>query len=163
MRSIAAVLLVIAFAGPASAQLPAVDPVGQYRLIGPADRSDSRCIGRPETPLCAVETLLACFARRDPELCRVVWATGEGAAGVLTSLASSRYWWSYRIAAAEQSAAGEAVIAVAGRNCGLQRGEPDCTTTPAPPTRYRLRQISGAWQILDWQSQPGEPAQPIAR
>jgi hypothetical protein len=82
---------------------------------------------------------------------------------VLTALSTSKYWWSYRVAAAEQPAAGEAVIAVAGRNCGLISREPDCATTPAPPTRYRLRQVDGRWQVLDWQSQPGEPAQPVAR
>jgi hypothetical protein len=157
MRNSVAVLLVLALAGPASAQLPSVDPAGQYRLIGPAARSDSRCIGSPETPLCAVETLLACFARRDTDLCRVVWAGSEGAAGFLRTMTASRYWWSYRIASAEQPAADEAVIAVAGRNCGLQMAEPDCGTTPAPPTRYRLKQVAGRWQVLDWQSQPGDP------
>jgi hypothetical protein len=163
MRSIAAGLLVLVFVSPAFAQLPAVDPVGHYRLIGSPDRSDSGCIGRPETPLCAVETLLACFARRDPALCRTVWSGGEAAAGVLAALGSSKYWWSYRVAAVEQPAVGEAVIAVAGRHCGLQMREPDCTTTPAPPTRYRVRQVDGRWQVMDWQSQPGEPAQPVAR
>lgn len=157
MHRITAILLLLAAAAPAFAQLPAVDPAGQYRLIGPAGRSDSRCIGRPETPLCAVETLLACFARRDPDLCRLVWSGGNGAAGSLMATASSRYWWSYRIAAADQPSAVEAVIAVAGRNCGLQLAEPDCRTTPAPPTRYRLRQVDGRWQVLDWQSQPGDP------
>jgi len=46
---------------------------------------------------------------------------------------------------------------VAGRNCGLQLSEPDCATTPAPPTRYRVRQVNGQWQVVDWQSQPGDP------
>ncbi|MEK9970533.1 MAG: hypothetical protein VW600_15435 [Ferrovibrio sp.] len=161
MRSFVAGLLVLGFAGAAFAQLPAVDPVDQYRLIGTPERSDSRCIGNPQTPLCAVETLLACFARRDPALCRAVWSGGEGAAGVLSALSSSKYWWSYRVAAAEQSAGGEAVIAVAGRNCGLLSREPDCGTTPAPPTRYRVRQVDGRWQIVDWQSQPGDQTKPV--
>jgi hypothetical protein len=157
MRFAAAVLLSLAFSPHAFAQLPAVDPVNQYRLIGPADRSDSRCIGQSETPLCAVETLLACFARRDADLCRAVWSGGEGVSGFLARLQGSRYWWSYRIAAAEQPAAGEAVIAVAGRICGLQSAEPDCFTTPAPPTQYRLRQVDGGrWQVVDWQSPPGQ-------
>lgn len=163
MRIATAVLLSLAVIFPAFGQLPAVDPANQYRLIGPADRSDSRCIGRPDTPLCAVETLLACFARRDADLCRVVWSGGEGASGMLARLASSRYWWSYRIAGAEQPAAGEAVIAVAGRMCGLQIAEPDCATTPAPPTSYRLRQVDGRWQVVDWQSPPGPYPQPVAR
>lgn len=164
MRFAVAILLSLLFIPPARAQLPAVDPVNQYRLIGPADRSDSRCIGQSDTPLCAVETLLACFARRDADLCRVVWSGGEGASGFLAKLQNSRYWWSYRIAAAEQSGAGEALIAVAGRMCGLQTAEPDCFTTPAPPTQYRLRQVEGGrWQVVDWQSPPGQHPQPVAR
>jgi hypothetical protein len=164
MRMAAAVLLSLVVMSSAWAQLPAVDPVNQYRLIGPADRSDSRCIGRPDTPLCAVETLLACFARRDADLCRAVWSGGEGAASFLMKLQNSRYWWSYRIAAVEQPAAGEVLIAVAGRMCGLQSAEPDCFTTPAPPTQYRLRQTDGGrWQVVDWQSPPGQHPQPVAR
>jgi hypothetical protein len=62
------------------------------------------------------------------------------------------------VAAAEQVSADEAVIAIAGRNCGLQIAEPNCgTTPPAPPTRYRVKQVSGRWQVQDWQSQPGDP------
>lgn len=164
MRFAAAVLLGCTLAAPAWAQLPAVDPDNQYRLIGPAERSDSRCIGEDTAPLCAVETLLACFARRDADLCRAVWPGGEGAAGFLARQQNSRYWWSYRIAAAEQPAAGGAVIAVAGRMCGLQSAEPDCFTTPAPPTQYRLRQTeSGRWQVMDWQSPPGQHPPSTAR
>jgi hypothetical protein len=158
MRSIAAVLLVLVagLAGSSWAQLPSVDPAGQYRLIGPSGRSDSRCIGRPDTPLCAVETFLACFARRDTDLCRVVWAVGPAGLG-FEATAHWRYWWSYRVASAEQISTDETVIAIAGRSCGLQSAEPDCATTPAPPTRYRVKQVNGRWQVVDWQSQPGDP------
>lgn len=156
MRFAATVLLSLVVSTSAWAQLPAVDPINQYRLIGPAERSESRCIGQSDTPLCAVETLLACFARRDPDLCGVVWSGGAGVAGFLARQQNSRYWWSYRIAAVEQPVAGEVLIAVAGRMCGLQTAEPDCFTTPAPPTQYRLRQIDGGrWQVVDWQSPPG--------
>ena len=32
----------------------------------------SGCIGQPTTPICAVETLLACWVRGQPTLCRTV-------------------------------------------------------------------------------------------
>ncbi len=32
----------------------------------------SSCIGAPKTPVCAVETLLGCFARREAKLCRSI-------------------------------------------------------------------------------------------
>jgi len=37
-----------------------------------ATSADSPCIGKPMTPLCAAETLMACSIRRDVKLCRVV-------------------------------------------------------------------------------------------
>lgn len=161
MRRIALVLVAVSLvtaigAGPTIAQLPNVDPIDQYRLIGPAGRSDNRCIGRADTPVCAVETLLACFARRDTDLCRLVWSVGPVGLG-FEGTEHLGYWWSYRIASVEAPAGDEAVIAVAGRNCGFQMEEPDCFTTPAPPTRYRLRRTNGQWKVLDWQSQPGDP------
>ncbi len=44
---------------------------GQIRRITPTT-ADSACIGDPITPLCAVETWLACKARDDLSLCRAV-------------------------------------------------------------------------------------------
>lgn len=143
------------FSGPGMAQLPSADPAGQYRLIGRADGSDSRCIGRPESPLCAVETLLACFARRDEALCRQVWQPPRPDLPLFTSRTPPGYWWSYRVAAAESVAAGEVVIAIAGRSCGPLSLAPDCLTTPAPPTSYRVRRMGDGWQVVDWGSPPG--------
>jgi len=158
MRYCTAILLLLVSAGTAFAQLPVADQAGRYRLIGPPERSDSDCIGHPDTPLCAVETLLACFARRDEALCWRVWQPPRAGGSLFAGEKRPGYWWSYRVAAAEQTAPDEAVIAVAGRNCGLLLAEPDCSVTPAPPTRYRVRRGAGGWQVLDWQSQPGEPA-----
>ncbi|WP_341704588.1 hypothetical protein [Ferrovibrio sp.] len=156
MRFRVILLLCLLFALPAAAQLPAVDPGGQYRLIGPADRSDSACIGSPSTPLCAVETLLACFANRDESLCWAVWRPPQAGGVLFAGPARPAYWWSYRIAGAVQTTPDEAVIAIAGRHCGLQLDAPDCSTTPAPPTSYRVRRaVGGGWQVVDWASTPG--------
>jgi hypothetical protein len=32
--------------------------------------TDSQCVGDPKTPVCALETMLACLVRQQPELCR---------------------------------------------------------------------------------------------
>lgn len=46
------------------------DPVGHWRkLTRSAGTSDY--IGDPLTPICAVETFIACYARDEPKLCRV--------------------------------------------------------------------------------------------
>jgi hypothetical protein len=45
----------------------------QVRVITPTSAT-SKCIGDPKTPICAVETFLACFARQKAELCKRVEA-----------------------------------------------------------------------------------------
>jgi hypothetical protein len=49
-------------------------PPGWKLLNNPAGPSTSRCIGRPVTPICAVETALACIYWRKPSLCELVHA-----------------------------------------------------------------------------------------
>ncbi len=44
----------------------------ELRRIGPSD-STSDCIGNPKTPVCAVETFIACWARHQMPLC---WRVG---------------------------------------------------------------------------------------
>jgi hypothetical protein len=44
------------------------DPA-QIRIIAPTEAT-STCIGDPRTPVCAVETFLACIERRDKRLCQ---------------------------------------------------------------------------------------------
>jgi hypothetical protein len=34
--------------------------------------TDSQCVGDPKTPVCAMETMLACLVRQEPDLCRKV-------------------------------------------------------------------------------------------
>jgi hypothetical protein len=59
-------------AQPRDPDLPAVDPPGKWRIMAHHDdASTSKCIGKPITPLCAVETVIACLARGENELCRI--------------------------------------------------------------------------------------------
>ena len=73
-RMILAMLIFAAL--PASAEedvpLPALTPAGEYRIMTRDDAtSTSTCIGNPVTPMCAVETVMACFERSNDELCRI--------------------------------------------------------------------------------------------
>ncbi|MBF0167290.1 MAG: hypothetical protein HQL45_06625 [Alphaproteobacteria bacterium] len=43
----------------------------EVRVITPTTAT-SKCIGDPKTPICAVETFLACIERRDLQLCNIV-------------------------------------------------------------------------------------------
>lgn len=52
--------------------LPPIDPPGVWHTLTQDDATtDSKCIGNPVTPLCAVETIRACFTRRDDSLCQI--------------------------------------------------------------------------------------------
>jgi hypothetical protein len=56
----------------ADADFPAIDPPGHWRLMTQdPDTTSSKCVGDPKTPLCAVETIRACFIRYDDHLCRI--------------------------------------------------------------------------------------------
>ena len=75
------VLLAAAFparAGDAPAAkvpLPPLTPKGVYRVLTQDDAtSTSKCIGDPKTPLCAVETMMACWTRGSDDLCRIAMA-----------------------------------------------------------------------------------------
>lgn len=144
-------LLMVAASGSQATDRPQPDPPGQYRLIGgPAVKP--AC---DQTPLCTVETLLACFARRDEALCRAVW---PGMAQAMLFGAEQRrqaYWWSWRLEAVRLLGERRMELAVAGRHCGLlSQAEPVCRTTPAPATRYQLGwdDSAKAWRVLDWHS-----------
>jgi hypothetical protein len=52
--------------------VPPVTPMGQYfALTYDNATSSSKCIGDPKTPLCAVETIMACRMRAEIDLCRI--------------------------------------------------------------------------------------------
>lgn len=70
MRNVVPIL--IAFTG--FLMLPAYVESGEQNTVGyiTRDTASSSCIGDPRTPLCAVETFLACDMRRQMDLCRMV-------------------------------------------------------------------------------------------
>ena len=54
----------------APAQAGGEEPPGKLHVLTfYAATTTSKCIGTPLTPLCAAETVMACFLRRQPELC----------------------------------------------------------------------------------------------
>ena len=74
-------ILTLLFAGTGVAlaqpdpDLPQPDPPGAWRKIThDCATTDSKCIGNPVTPLCAIETYFACFLRREPDYCDIVEA-----------------------------------------------------------------------------------------
>jgi hypothetical protein len=136
---------------------PPVDSPGQWRRLGRDDaESTSRCIGRPRTPLCAVETLLACFQRGQIELCRMVDDEADQYAEVFTSPADPARRLFYRIVGtrpADGDAAGDVLISLDQRDGTTESPAQDA---PAAISNFRLRaQQDGSWKIVGW----GEPAE----
>ncbi len=156
---------------PAAAQspdpdLPPVDPPGRWRQMTPDDAtSDSKCVGRFDTPLCAIETVVACFTRGLPELCNEAmqmpgyfqWkSTGRIPAFTRTQ---------YRIErsevltqegiddiprAADSEQPGDLRIDVQKRECYLNQGREVCGRNMGAPNIFTLRRTKTRWVVLDW-------------
>jgi len=71
VMTVAGLLTLAACAGH-DPDLPPPDSRGSWRIIGLTDEaSTSDCIGKPISPICAIETNIACLLRHDLELCRI--------------------------------------------------------------------------------------------
>ena len=82
--------------------LPAIDPPGKGRVMTHDDlTSTSNCIGNPITPLCSVETAIACFVRRDNELCRIAKGLDKSPR-FFRSEPSPNYYERYRVLSAKR-------------------------------------------------------------
>lgn len=145
---------------PKPSDLPPIDPPGVWHTLTQDDAtSDSKCIGRPVTPLCAVETVKACFTRNDERLCQI----GEGPSYRPRNLRSERptNYIRYRMT-------GAAAITKGNRTAySVERMEPRigdivlqlnelycrgtmCETEGGPPTSYILRRWEGGWYAAEW-------------
>ncbi|MGQ0664772.1 MAG: hypothetical protein ACT4P2_14570 [Pseudomonadota bacterium] len=87
--------------------LPAPDPPDTWRVMHWADEaSTSKCVGKPSTPLCAVETFLACFVRKDDRLCRIGGGPHEPQR-FYESRKTLISYWRYRVVSAKRLKAEE--------------------------------------------------------
>jgi hypothetical protein len=162
----------------ADADLPAIDPPGHWRLMTQdPDTTSSKCVGDPKTPLCAVETIRACFIRRDDNLCRVGMGL-DHPPGVIKSFKTPwAYEW-YRIVDVKQLGekdlrvtdtdpkytddpeyspwawrTGDVKIAAFIINCSQYIDEikpARCQKHPLPPTTYIVRKEGTRWRVVDW-------------
>ena len=160
-------ILMIVLPGLAAAQandpiLPPPDPPGMWRKLTHDDATTtSRCIGNPVTPLCAVETFIACFLHRRPDLCDLVQAGVQPLASVPKA---PHKWEEYRVLYARRPSpldpvdpategdmnpqAGDVVIGLLRRACFERHDrEPNCTLNVEknPPYVYMLRKQGDIW------------------
>jgi hypothetical protein len=169
MRSKLAVVLLLALgcAGAVQAASPDPDlpkPGVNWRYITLNDTTTtSKCVGDPRTPLCAVETIRACFLRRDDRLCmkvrdepafehikpfansvdivgiryRVLSATRVGPPDIPKRAKTGRYAW----------LAGDVSMKVDIRQC--RRTLANCND-PEPVEQFDVRKVDGRWKVIDW-------------
>jgi hypothetical protein len=99
---IAVVALCLAVAAEAaekkSSVIPRPDPPDSWhRLTHWDETSTSKCLGKPTTPLCALDTLLACFLRRTWEICHVAFRSMEADDDFLRGRTSLGGYLEYRV------------------------------------------------------------------
>ena len=160
------VIAVTADVQTASAQdadLPAVSQPGQWNYITQDNAaSSSQCIGRPITPLCAVETMLACFQRGQFAMCQKVDDGAEQYAQVFSFPADPTRYLLYRVVAARRLTARDlpADQPVAKADDVILRIEQEenymgqfARPATAPASDFVLRQgDDGSWHIVSWGS-----------
>ena len=123
-----------------------------WRIIAQDDgTATSRCIGHPESPLCAVETLLACFQWARPDLCRMVDDDEEQYAAIFGDPPDRTKYLAYRIVtdrilSASSDNEAEIVIDQQEMSSGQAIGPAAGTSS-----EFKLRrQADGAWKITGW-------------
>jgi hypothetical protein len=176
-------LLTLLAAWPRSAalaadpDLPRIDPPGHWRLMtqDPATTT-SKCVGDTSTPLCTVETIRACFIRRDDELCRI--GMGLDHPPGLVSLKVRGNYERYRIVEVKRIRekdlritdidpkythdpdyapwvwqAGDLKINILGIECSqyIDKLRPAmCEKGHLPPIAYIVRKEGQGWRVVDW-------------
>jgi hypothetical protein len=148
--------LLFGFASALAQDVPPVDPPDQWRTVGQNDAtSSSRCIGQPTTPLCAVETLLACFQRGQLDLCRMVDDGAEQYAQVFATPVDPGKRLTYRVVAVDRPEAqpGDMLIILEQREISADRPGP--AAGPSPSDFLLRQQPDGRWKIVRW-GEPGD-------
>lgn len=125
-------------------------PETPWSVIAPDPRATtSRCIGEARTPLCAVETLLACFQWNRPDLCRMVDDDEEQYAGIFTEPADPGKYLAYRVVA-ERSPVPGREVEIDIEQQEIAPGQVIGPATEPPDTFHLRRQPDGRWKIVGW-------------
>jgi len=123
------------------------------------ETTTSKCIGKPLTPICAVETLRACFQRKQIQLCRMAYRNGESEKFDL-GYSSTEYKTEYtiikyqtirRVPANQRDVTwmkrGDVRIETAERSCPLTRHT--CAGERSRCFLYMTRRSSDRWFVVD--------------
>ena len=166
--------MILAAALPAlagDAPLPPLTPEGEYLVMTQDDASStSTCIGNPVTPLCAVETVMACLLRRDDGLCRIGMGLAEKSGrGQGTRVYEKRLYrivnaeflesdgrlWRPNLLALDRENVkamqpGDIRLDVIERNCLRLSLSSECDSEWSGPEAYIIRRNGGHWAVTIW-------------
>lgn len=123
----------------------------------------SGCIGDPRTPLCAVETFLACFERKDRSLCRAV--SVEISSFVNSAFRATEYHLlkeyviraedvPQRLKNAPWYQPGIVDMELNQRYC--RREVPPCDGTEWNRYSFSVKQSGDTWVVVDWAAEGEE-------
>lgn len=151
-----------------ASDLPPIDQPSHWRVLTQDDStSDSKCIGKPVTPLCAVETIRACFVREDDSLCQIGMGLDHlpGLIHLIDREGLVGLGERYRIVAAakigkkkrspingERPEAGDVLVDVIDLYCRGQK----CSRSSSRPTTYLMRHQEERWIVLTWDTPRGD-------
>lgn len=140
--------------------LPAPDPHGYWRYVTQKDKtSTSKCIGDPKTPVCAVDTVMACSARYDDSICEKVnylWGYNPDSRVGVDSGEFARYriFSSRRLKASDipphrqvgkgSWKQGDLQVTVHRKYCGYG----GCGELPPGETTFTLRKVGDKWTVV---------------
>lgn len=148
--SLAAVLTVASTGASQAGDKRSAEADAPWRIIGADEHStSSRCIGRAETPLCAVETLLACFEWARPDLCRMVDDDEEQYAGIFTDPADPKKYLAYRVVA-ERNASPDQDVEIVIEQQEMSAGQVIGPATEPTSGFHLRRQADGRWKVIGW-------------
>ncbi|MTJ80996.1 MAG: hypothetical protein F8N37_08265 [Telmatospirillum sp.] len=116
------------------------------------------CIGSPVSPQCAVDTLLACFQRNRPDLCRLVDAGSDQYAEVFAGPSGPARDLAYRFVTSRPDPAAPAdgwELAIEQQE--VDPGGPPPTAATGQVSLFRLhRAPDGRWSVTAWDDPPAD-------
>lgn len=139
-----------------------VDPPDYWRKMTLDDEtSTSKCVGRLNSPICAMETKEACNVRGDNALCQKAVTDAEGRVFIRSPERSPNIWWSYRFSKVKKVAAGERILVgtteaqpgdyiIDRRDRMCYINENKCDKDIGPATTHLVRRLGDEWRIITW-------------
>lgn len=149
--------------------LPPIDPLDHWHLMTQNPMTTtSKCVGKPKSALCAIETFLACVVRSENKLCRIARDDPNLKDQNMLPRWSSKYRvvWAKRVSASDLPEEetrdlpwpwklGDIRVGVWNIDC-YKEDKPPCGTPASnlmvPISSYVVRKVGDHWRLVDWQA-----------